>query len=111
MDLRWRVITPVIVVGLALGAASAAGITVGIEHWVWIAIGVILAIPTGNQLKRPEAFRNGAAAGLIACGGAAVIEAIARPSLLHFGLILPYALLGGAVFGGLTWGVSTVFGE
>jgi hypothetical protein len=108
--MRWRIITPVIVVGLLLGVAGAFGITAGIEMWLWIALGPILAIPTGNQL-RENAFRNGAAAGLIACGGAALIEAIARPSLLHFALIIPYAILGGAVFGALTWVVQYVFGE
>ncbi|HEV7920456.1 MAG TPA: hypothetical protein VGR02_06660 [Thermoanaerobaculia bacterium] len=108
--MRWRILTPVIVVGLLLGVASAFGITKGIEPWLWIAIGAILAIPTGNQL-RENTFRQGAVAGLITCGGAALIEAVARPSLLHFALIFPYAILGGAAFGGLTWVVQTVFAE
>jgi hypothetical protein len=108
--MRWRILLPVIVVGLLLGVAGAFGITQGIEMWIWIAIAPILAIPTGNQL-REDTFRSGFAAGCIACGGAALIEAIARPSLLHFALIIPYAILGGAVFGALTWVVQTVFAE
>lgn len=108
--MRWRILAPVIVVGLLLGVASAFGITEGIELWLWVAIGPILAIPAGNQL-RENTFRRAAIAGLIACGGAALIETVARPSLLHFGLIIPYALLGGAVFGGLCWLVQTVFAE
>ncbi|HKO57687.1 MAG TPA: hypothetical protein VJ276_17605 [Thermoanaerobaculia bacterium] len=107
---RWRLIAPVIAVGLLLGVASAYGVLKGIETWIWCALAVILAVPTGNQLKK-DAFLNGAVAGTIACGGAALIEAIARPSLLHFALIIPYAILGGSVFGGLTWVVQTVFGE
>jgi hypothetical protein len=107
---RWRLIAPVIAVGLLLGIASAYGVLQGIEWWIWVALAFILAIPTGNQL-RTDAFLNGAVAGTIACGGAAVIEAVARPSLLHFALILPYAILGGAVFGGLTRVVQTVFAD